>query len=77
MYLIRKIKKHTLPIIITNTREVQFSIRFLHMFHHKFANATRALIDTSLVNPSPSSLGTPIGNILSSFCVVSAKTFLG
>jgi hypothetical protein len=32
--------KHALPIIITKSWEVQFSIRFWLMFHRRFANAT-------------------------------------
>jgi hypothetical protein len=32
--------KHTLLIAITKLEEVRFCIRFLHMFHCKYSNAT-------------------------------------
>ena len=37
-----RINKHPLPTIIMKSREVQISIWFLSMLHHRFANATHA-----------------------------------
>jgi hypothetical protein len=34
------ISKHALPITKTKVGGVQFSIQFLHILHHRFANAT-------------------------------------
>jgi hypothetical protein len=39
-----KINKHRLPEIVTKSWEVRFSIRFLHMFCCRFANATRDVL---------------------------------
>ena len=39
-----KINKHALPIIITKSREVRFSILFWHMFQRKFVDATHVLL---------------------------------
>ena len=39
-----KIDKHTLLVNLTKLRKVRFSIRFLHVFHYRFANATRVIL---------------------------------
>ena len=47
MYSVKRINKHALVITITKSKEVRFSIQFLLMLHHRFANATQVLLGTS------------------------------
>jgi hypothetical protein len=44
VYPIRKSNKHALPITTTKLRDVQFSLRFLLVVHHRFATATWVLL---------------------------------
>ena len=44
--------RHALPIIITNAKVVHFLIRYLHMFHHKIANATLNIFGVNLISRS-------------------------
>ena len=44
MYLVKKSTTHALPITITKSGEVRYSIRYLQMFHCRFASATRVLL---------------------------------
>jgi hypothetical protein len=41
MYSVQDFNKHALPIIITKSEEVQFSIQFLLKLHLRFANLTQ------------------------------------
>ena len=45
----KEINEHALPIIITNLREVQFSIQFSLTFHRRFANAAQVCCVNELV----------------------------
>jgi len=38
-----EINKHAYLITINKSLEVRFSIQFLHVFHHRFANTTQTL----------------------------------
>ena len=43
MSLVYKSTKHALPITITKSGYVRFSIQFLHIFHRRFANIIQVL----------------------------------
>ena len=42
--------RHALLIIITYAKEVHFLIQYLHMFHHKIANATLYIFGVNLIS---------------------------
>jgi hypothetical protein len=44
LYSVKKSTNIALPITITESGEDRFSIRFLRMFHRRFANTPRALL---------------------------------
>ena len=39
-----EINEHAVSITVTKAGEVGFTIRFLHMFHHRHVNETRLLL---------------------------------